>query len=248
MYPVNARAMPGGVIEVPLIKKDGDFKLDVDGIIKNAQKLIFLCNPNNPTGTAFPHDEIARICRETEGRSVVLLDETYAEFSAQGSFTPRIKDHPNLIILRTLSKSYSMAGMRMGCFLCADTEFIELARSKALDAYPLPHDSIKAALKVMEPDTQKIARENIKKLLAEKDRLVAAFKQSPNTIHIYPSDVNFFLVELKDAKGFLNYCAQHKIILRDFSTKPLTENCLRISAGTPAQNDRLIALINQFGQ
>lgn len=250
MYPVDARALPADVIDVPLLKKDGTFSLDVDGIISAAKKpetkLVFLCNPNNPTATSFPHAAIEKICHETEGHAVVLLDETYAEFSAQGDFVARMKNHPNLIILRTLSKSYSMAGMRMGCLLCNDTGFINLVRSKCLDAYPLPHASIDAALTVMSPELQKIAHANIKTLLAEKDRLCAAFAASPHTVHVYPSDTNFFLVEIKNAKGFLDHCAAHKIILRDFSTKPGTENCLRISTGTKEQNDQLIKLLSGF--
>ena len=174
------------------------------------------------------------------------LDETYAEFSAQGSLVPKLKDHPNLIILRTLSKSYAMAGMRMGVFLSGDEDFIRFVRSKGLDAYPLPVASVNAALKVMEPEMLALARENIKKLLAEKERLVAGFKESPKVRYVYPSDANFFLVEMEDAKGFLDLCAKHKIILRDFSTKPLTEGCLRISAGKPVENDRVLELLREF--
>lgn len=252
MYPVDARAMPAAVVEVPLRREQGTFALDVAGIvnaskkISNHVKLIFICSPNNPTGTSFPHADIEKICRETLGRSVVILDETYAEFSAQGSLAPKLEDHPNLIILRTLSKSYAMAGMRMGTFLSDDADFIKFVRSKCLDAYPLPVASINAALKVMAPENVKAARANIEALLAEKDRLAAAFSQSTLTVHVYPSDANFFLVEMKDAKGFLDFCAERKIILRDFSSKPLTENCLRISAGTSEQNDRLLELLKSF--
>lgn len=251
MYQVDARAMPANVIEVPLKKNNGAYALDVDGMIaaakKPATKLVFICNPNNPTANSFQHTDIEKICRETKDDAVILLDETYAEFTVQGSLAGKLAQYPNLIILRTLSKSYSMAGMRMGTMLCDDKDVIKLARSKALDAYPLPRASIEAALKVMTPELQAQAKKNIQILLSERDRLIAAFKKSPITIHVYPSDTNFFLVELKDTKGFLEYCAMQKIILRDFSTKPLTENCLRISVGTPEQNDQLLALLNKFG-
>lgn len=250
MYPVNARTMPAEVIEVPLLKKNGDFALDIEGLIAAAKtpaaKLLYICNPNNPTATSFPHADIERICRETEGHAAIILDETYAEFSKQGSMAGKLTQHPNLIILRTLSKSYSMAGMRMGSLLCADEEFIKLVRSKCLDAYPLPVASINAAMHVFSEAVQKIARKNIETLLNEKNRLIAGFRTSPLTAHIYPSDTNFFFVELTDAKGFLDYCAKNNVILRDFSTKPMTENCLRISAGTPEQNDQLLELLKKF--
>ena len=140
----------------------------------------------------------------------------------------------------------SMAGMRMGTFLSADAEFIKFCRSKCLDAYPLPKASVDAALAVTTQAMQEIAKKNIKTLIAERERLQTAFTKSKLTVYVYPSDTNYFLVELKDAKGFLDYCAKHKIILRDFSTKKLTENCLRISSGTPEQNDLLLKLLSQF--
>lgn len=252
MYGVDARAMPADVVEVPLVKTDGTYALDKKAILstvyKPAQKIkiIYLCSPNNPTGTSFPHKDIEELCTETEGEAVVVLDETYAEFSAQGSLAGKLKDLPNLIILRTLSKSYAFAGMRMGCFLCGDPEFVALVKTKCLDAYPLPRASIEAAFHVLSPEISAIAKDNIKKILAERDRVIAAFKASPHVIHIYPSDANFFLVEMKNAKGFWDFAKAHNIILRDFSSKPGTEKCLRISIGLPDHNDALIRLLEEF--
>ena len=252
MYPVDALAMPARVIDVPLIMENGNFKLNSDGLIAAGQdkatKLVFICNPNNPTATSFPHEQIHAICRALEGHAVILLDETYTEFSTHGSMTSDLAAHPNLIILRTLSKSYAMAGMRMGSMLCADENFINLVRTKCLDAYPLPRASIEAALKVMAPDNIARAHKNITTLNTERARLMRAFENSPHVIHVYPSDANFFLVQMHDPAGFLNFCKQNKIILRDFSSKPLTEGCLRISAGTPEQNDQLIGLLHAFAR
>ncbi|MGQ0527690.1 MAG: histidinol-phosphate transaminase [Alphaproteobacteria bacterium] len=250
IYSVDAKAMPADVVEVPLIKENGTYKLDTHSMIEAAKnksvKLVHICSPNNPTGTSFPHAEILTICKETKNHAVIALDETYAEFSKQGSLTGELKNHPNLIILRTLSKSYAMAGMRMGSLLCGDEDFIALVRSKCLDAYPLPVASVNAALRVTGPNIQKIAQANIQKLLAEKDRLAARFKQSPAVTRVYPSDTNFFFVEMKDAHGFWTFCKQNNIILRDFSNKKLTENCLRISPGLPEENDKLMKLLEQF--
>ena len=139
MYGVNANATPAELIEVPLLTGHGTFRLDKEGIIKAAYnpqhsvKLVYICSPNNPTAGSFDHDDIAEIINELEGQCIVILDETYAEFSKAGSMTGELENHPNLIILRTLSKSYSMAGMRMGCFISADTEFVALAKAKAME-------------------------------------------------------------------------------------------------------------------
>jgi histidinol-phosphate aminotransferase len=252
MYPVDARAMPADVIEVPLIRKDGTFKLDSENIIKAVRnsggrvKLVFICSPNNPTGNAFDPAEIERLCKTLEGQAIVLLDETYAEFSTQGSMTSRLPDLPNMVILRTLSKSYAFAGMRMGCLLSGDTDFIALVRSKCLDAYPLPKASIEAALKIMTPEMLTLAAENRKKLLAERDRLHAGFESCPLVRRIYPSDANFLFIEMEKAGAFVSFCAERKIILRDFSSKPGTENCIRISPGLPHENNLLLRLLRDF--
>ncbi|MGB4107853.1 MAG: aminotransferase class I/II-fold pyridoxal phosphate-dependent enzyme [Alphaproteobacteria bacterium] len=251
IYIVNAQAMPAAhVIKVPLLKKNGTFELDTDGIIaaakKDKPKLVYLCSPNNPTATPFSHTEILKIIHALKDTSIVILDETYAEFSKQGSLTGELPNHANLIILRTLSKSYALAGQRMGCFLSGDEDFIRFVRSKCLDIYPIPLGPLNAALHVMDPLIQKIARENIRKLLAEKDYLAEGFSKSPLVRHIFPSDANFFLAEMTDAAGFYKYCWDNDIILRDFSTKKLTENCIRISTGTREQNDKLLKLLEQY--
>ena len=252
MYGVDAKAMPGEVVEIPLIKEAGTFKLDTDAIIKacyNPQrrvKMVYVCSPNNPTGNSFDHAEISKLCEELEGQSIVILDETYAEFSAQGSMTDKLAAHPNLIILRTLSKSYSMAGMRMGCFLCADEDFINLVKAKALDAYPLPHASVDAAIHVMSPEILPMAKANIDRLIEERLRVEVALQASDKITHVYQSDANFLLVEMENAAQFIKFCADNNVILRDFSSKPLTENCIRISIGTPEQNDLVLKLLEEF--
>jgi histidinol-phosphate aminotransferase len=263
MYGVNAKTMPANVVEVPLIRTNGTFDLDYEGILnltlshgereasgsergEGRIKMVYICSPNNPSGTSFDHEKIFELTEKLAGHAIIILDETYAEFSTQGSMSADLAALPNLIILRTLSKSYAFAGMRMGCFLNGDPEFIALVKAKCLDAYPLPIASIEAAFHVLSPEISAIAAENRTKLLAERDRVIAAFKTSPHVVHIYPTDANFFLVEMKDAARFHKFAQDNNVILRDFSTKPGTENCLRISIGLPSENDVLIRLLGKF--
>ncbi len=250
MYAVDAKSMPCNVVDVPLLKDAGTFALDSKGIMEAAKdkgvKIVFICSPNNPTGTSFLHDEIAEICDVLEGEAVVVLDETYAEFTDVGSMVEDLESTPNLIILRTLSKSYSFAGMRMGCILCGDDDFMSLLRSKVMDAYPLPRLSIEAAFHVLSPEVREIAQENINKLLDERVRMEKALDQSDQIVHVYPSDANFLLIEMKDAKGFCDFAAENNVIIRDFSFKAGTENCLRLSIGTPEQNDLVLDLLQEF--
>lgn len=252
MYAVDATAMPAGVIDVPLVKENGTFILDHDTIIKKATdpdlnvKLVFLCSPNNPTGNSLSHETISELCEALEGHAVVILDETYAEFSDAGSMCADLESTPNLIILRTLSKSYSFAGMRMGSLICADEDFISLVKTKAMDAYPLPRMSIEAAFHVLSPEIKAIAQENIQKILAERRRMEKALAQSDYVVYLYPSDANFILFEMTHAKEFCDFARKNNVILRDFSSKKGTENCLRISIGLPEENDMVLDLLNRF--
>lgn len=252
IYSVDAHTVPTQVIEVPLLKENTNYSLDIDGIIrevKNAEnnvKIVFLCSPNNPTGTSFPHEQIWDLCDALEEHAVVVLDETYAEFSKNGSLVKDLEEIPNLIILRTLSKSFAFAGMRIGCFLSADTEFIKLVRSKALETYPLTRLSIEAAYYVLSPETNALAKENIQKILVERDKLCSEIKKSSHVMNVYPSDANFLLVEMNNAKSFYEFALNNNIVLRDFSSKKGTENCLRISIGKPEENELLLRLFKEF--
>ncbi len=252
IYGVYTGTLPCETLGVPLIKKDVDFTLDHENIIATAKnpdnnvKLVFLCSPNNPTGTSFSHDVIAEICDKLEGYAVIVLDEAYAEFSEQGSMAEDLQSTPNLIILRTLSKAYALAGMRMGCLLCADTDFIDMVKTKVIETYPLPRLSIEAAFHAISPEIQKITKENIAKVVEERVRLEKALSKSPQITHIYPSDANFLLIEMKDARGFCNFAEENNVVIRDFSSKPGSENCLRLTIGTPEENDIVLELLEKF--
>jgi len=210
-------------------------------------KIVYLCSPNNPSGTSFNHETISEICEALEGHAIVVLDETYAEFAEQGSMAEDLDSTPNLIILRTLSKSYALAGMRMGSMLCGDEDFVALIKAKALDAYPLPQLSIEAAFHVLSPEIRAQAQENIRKLIAERKRMQEALPKASALIqHIYPSDANFLLVEMERAAEFHTFCEENGVILRNFTDKPGTENCLRLSIGLPEENERVLDLLRRF--
>ncbi len=252
IYGVYTGTLPCGTLDVPLIKEDGTFILDHESIIAEAKnpendvKLVFLCSPNNPSGTSFSHDIIAEICDELEGHAVIVLDEAYAEFSENGSFIDDLASTPNLIILRTLSKAYALAGMRMGCMLCADTDFIDLVKTKIMETYPLPQLSIEAAFHVLSPEMQTIAKENITKVIKERKRMEEALSASAQVVHIYSSDANFLLVEMKDTQGFCAFAEENNVIIRDFSSKAGSENCLRLSIGATEENDLVLELLEKF--
>lgn len=254
MYAVNATASPVKIHNVPLLRVGNSFALDKAAIITAAQnpdnhiKMVYLCSPNNPTGGAFPPADLLEIIKALKGHCVVVLDEAYAEFLPEGGLTHLLKDHPHLIILRTLSKAYGLAGVRMGAVLCHDPDFIQVLVSKVMDAYPLPRPSIEAALIALAPENAQAAKDNMAKALAERDRLRDFFKTVPFVTKIYDSAANFLMIEIQEgnASAVVKYCANHGFLIRDFSTKSETANCIRIAPALPEQNDKFMEVFAAF--
>jgi histidinol-phosphate aminotransferase len=240
------------VISVPLLKEEGTFKLDVAGIKKALNnknktiKMIYITNPNNPTGNCFEGDDILDVIKAAKDKAAVILDETYAEFKPDQSLTSRLKDFPNLIILRTLSKSFALAGMRLGAILSGQKDLMDTIRTKVMEVYPIPVASVKAGLHVLSDDIMSIAQGNIQKLIDERKRMEAFLKGIKGVRHVYPSDANFLLVEMDRANDFHAYAQDRKVILRNFANKPDTKNCLRISIGMPDHNDLVMTMIKDF--
>lgn len=246
VYAIDAGALPCGVVDVPLKHSDGDFTLDYEGICAALSdvKLVFLCSPNNPTGTSFAADMLQDICRQALGHAAVVVDETYIEFSENDSLAGVMAEHPNLIVLRTLSKSYALASARMGCMMTQDKDFIQTVIAKGLDVYPIPRPSTEAALKAI---AQKdLAHQNIQKILKARDEMIPRLRAQPLVSHIYPSDANFVLLKMKNAAEFCTFAAEKGVYIRDFSAKTETKGCIRLSIGTPYENELVLNLLDEF--
>ena len=144
MYGVNASAMPCRKLEVPLTREGNSYTLNKQAIIAAATdeaqnvKLVYICSPNNPTANSFDHAEIAEIIKALEGHAIVILDETYAEFAEQGSMAKRLEEFPNLIILRTLSKSYALGGPAFGQLFMRRRRLCRTRQSQSARCLPYP--------------------------------------------------------------------------------------------------------------
>lgn len=258
MYGAAADTIPARTEQTPMLRRGGSFHIDAQAIIDTAKgearniKAVFLCSPNNPTGGAIDEADIKRICTELEGHAAVILDEAYIEFAAVSnpnirSATEYMHEHGNLIILRTLSKTYSLAGGRIGALICHDTSFIDLLRSTLLDAYPLPTPSVNAAIAALSQG--EAVQRNISDMLAQRDILHAALSQMGFVQRIYHSDANFLLVQTRspeDADSWVQHCASHGYILRNFAHKEMLEGCARLSPGTQEQNARFIEICREY--
>ncbi|MFN3700462.1 MAG: histidinol-phosphate transaminase [Alphaproteobacteria bacterium] len=255
VYRVYGNAMPARrIIETPLTQTGGTFHLDCAAIETALNqpdqriKLIFLTNPNNPTGTLFPRSDILEIIRMSAGKAIVVLDETYAEFAPECSLTADLdKDgFEHVIILRTLSKSFSLAGMRVGAILTGAAALTHILQTKVMEIYPIPTASIKAALHVLSSDIRAQALENIQTLITERKNMEAFLATLENVRAVYPSAVNFLLIEMARAAEFIQFAKAQNVIIRDFSAAPDTKDCIRLSIGTPEQNRIVMRLFEEF--
>jgi len=240
MYSVAARIQGAEVITVPL-KADAGFALDERAVLEKCTpdvKLVFLCSPNNPTGTLLSEDSIIGLTRALEGRAIVVVDEAYIEFSGARSLARKIGEFPQLAVLRTLSKAYALAGARLGT-LIADPEVVALLR-KVIPPYAIAQLSMEAVLKVLDPAQLAISNARLASIVAERDRMLAAFPKLPNVTRVWPSAANFVLVEFEDVPLALSRSRGARLLIRDVRGYPGLGRCLRITVGTPEQNNRLL--------
>jgi len=203
-------------------------------------KLLFICSPNNPTGNAFPQEELAAVIRAFPG--ITVVDEAYADFSAKGSLLPRLAEFPRLVILQTLSKAYGLAGLRLGMAF-ADAQII-----RTFDQVKYPYNINQPAQELALAALDHPATEHIAEILAEREALARVLTGLPFVQKVYPSDANFLLVKVDDPKAVYDYLLESGIIVRDRSRVRQCEGALRITIGTPAENRRLIASLQSYSQ
>ena len=238
MYAVAARIQGAAVREVPLRAANG-FALDADAVLAACDantRIVFLCSPNNPTGNAMEPAAIEKLLQQLAGRALVAVDEAYIEFSGDRSLTQDLARYPHLVVLRTLSKAFGLAGARVGS-LIASPEIVSLL-AKVIPPYSIPQLTIEAVLATLAPPQLAIQRERVAQVRAERDRLRAALAAAPGVVRVWPSVANFLLVDFAAPEKVLAAARGARLLIRDM--RNVSPQSLRISVGTPEQNDRLI--------
>lgn len=236
MYKVAATIQGAETIEVPLSKEEG-FALDVNALLSAWQpsiKLVFLCSPNNPTGNVLSKSDILSLCRSLDKKSIIVIDEAYIEFSDGESFTHYIDEYPNLVILRTLSKAYGLAGVRCGVTI-ANAEMISLLK-KIIAPYPIPDPVTEIICQQL---NAKMTKNAIDTILHEKEKLAEFLETLPSIKKVWKSQTNYLLIEAVNANSMMNSCLQQGIVLRNRSNEYGLENCIRITIGSPSENELL---------
>ena len=239
IYSLFTRLMGGKAIEVPLGE---DFKFDYDEFIKAVEtqeaKVIFICSPNNPTGGIISREEIIGILDKAE--SIVVLDEAYIEFD-ENSFFDLIEKYPNLVVLRTLSKAYGLAGARVGYGL-ASKELMDILY-KVKPVYNVSSISQLAAKVIIEEE--EYVNKVIAEIKEERDKMIDEFKTMEN-IKVYDSHANFILFKVEDSKKVFDYLVDKGLLVRYFGKEGPLANHLRTAVGTKEDNARLIQALKDL--
>ncbi|WP_282067729.1 histidinol-phosphate transaminase [Olleya namhaensis] len=233
MYNVSANINNIEVIEQPLIN---DFQINLNQLQPYLDfedvKIIFICSPNNPTGNILNPDDIEYILENFNG--IVIVDEAYIDFSAQASFIKNIDKYDNLIVSQTFSKAWGLAGVRVGVAYASQAIITLYNHVKPpYNVSTLNQEAVLKSLNNLEEVTQ-----NIETILEERTKLKEALSKLAIVKKIYPTDANFLLVEVEDANKTYQYLIEQKVIIRNRNTQ--VKNCIRITVGTPEENNTLI--------
>ena len=243
MYVVAAGIQNARVVSVPLVREK-DFALDADAVLKAITpevKIVFLCSPNNPTGNLLERAAVLKIVRSLAGKAVVAVDEAYVDFSGVPSLAGEIAANPNLIVLRTLSKAFGLAGARVGTTI-ADPAVIAVLQ-KVIAPYPVPAPVLLAALAALTPAGLEAARASVAGIVTERTRLAAALAKLPAVKRVWPSDTNYILIEVADSARVMAAGRAAGIIWRDRSKD--VSNTIRLTVGTAEENNSTLEVLSR---
>ena len=240
MYQVAAEINDVEYKKVPLTDT---FDLDAETLLQTCNentKLIYLCSPNNPTGNSLSQKAIIEILSKFSG--IVIIDEAYIDFSKQPSFLEKLENHPNLVVFQTFSKAWGSAGIRLGMAFASEEIITTLNKIK----YPYNVNILtqKKALEML--DKSQTVQKWIETLLEERTQLVGKLKQIPYVQKIYPTDANFVLVKVPDANHLYHYLVNKGVVVRNRNTVTMCAGCLRITVGTPQENNILVDALKQY--
>ncbi len=234
MYEVSANINDIEIRKAPLLD---DFQLDLvhlENLVDETTKIIWICSPNNPTGNSFYREDIETVLNNFPG--LVVIDEAYINFARQKSFVQELAEYPNLVVLQTFSKAWGLAGLRVGMAF-ASTEIIHL-----LDKVKPPYNISQSTQELLSKALEEVGQVNdmIRELVAMRDALAEVLQHIPDVEKVYPSDANFILIKIKEARKVYKDLLAKGIVVRDRSNVVLCDDCLRITVGTEKENTLLV--------
>lgn len=242
MYEVSASINDVEVRKVPLT---ADFQLRPEKILDKVDKhtkIIFICSPNNPSGNKVKREDILHILKEFKG--IVVVDEAYIDFSDEPSFIYELKEHKNLLVMQTFSKAWGLASLRLGMAFASKDLIKILNRIKPpYNISGLTQETVLAAM-----DKYDKVKAMTQEILQERELLKSKLEALDFVHKIHPSDANFLLVKMPNANLVYDELIDQKVIVRNRSKVILCEDCLRITVGKRAENDRLVEALCEIFQ
>jgi len=242
MYEVSAHINDVEVRRATLLD---DFQLDLvhlENLVDENTKIIWICSPNNPTANSMNRQDVEIILNNFHG--LVVVDEAYINFSRHRSFIQELSDYPNLVVMQTMSKAWGLAGLRLG--MAFASEAIIDIYNKVKPPYNIGQATQELVLKALEEMEQ--VNDMIRALVTMREEMSSRLSALPVVKKIYPSDANFLLVKVADAKAVYQYLLGKGIVVRDRSRVELCEGCLRITVGTESENHQLLEALAQYGR
>jgi len=240
MYAIDAEATGTAVASIP--RRD-DFSIDEAAVLSRVAEgdidIVVIANPNNPTGNLCDEGFLIDLLNATD--AIVLVDEAYFEFSRH-TMRPHMMRHPNLVLLRTFSKAFSMAGLRVG-YLLGDAELVR-ELMKVRQPYSVDSFSQWVARAVFKD--RMVFEQGIRDIIRGRDQLLHGLSMFPE-ITVYPSEANFVLFRIAHAAAFWRDLLHgHSVLIRDFSRAPGLEGCLRVTVGTPEEIERFLKGVEEI--
>lgn len=243
MYAVSAETCGIALKTVPLT---ANFQLNLPEIERNLTgvKVLFVCSPNNPTGTLVNRTDLLALLEMTRNKAIVVVDEAYIEFCPQATMVTELNNYPHLAIIRTLSKAFALAGLRCG-FTLANKDLIEVLQ-KVIAPYPLPVPVADLAAQALQPTGVQAMQQRVQEILQNRTALEADLRSLPCVENLFQSDGNYLLVKFKDGQKIFKALWDQGIILRNQHSALMLANCIRITIGTAEENRRVVEAIRKI--
>lgn len=244
MYRISAQVQGAEVVAVE--RDPGSLAMDVSATEQALRedgriRLVFLTSPNNPTGDLLARDDLLRLLEACDEQALLVLDEAYIEFCSAESAADLVAQHPQLVVLRTLSKAWASAGLRCGAVI-ADPAVINLL-GRVMAPYPLSAPAIDAALTVTSQGCRERQADMLAELAEEKLRLLTFLDSLPGIRDTWPGEANFVLIRVDDGTALVRHCAGAGVRIRDFSNQRLLSGCVRLTVGNRADMEQLEAAL-----
>jgi len=242
MYSVSAETIG---VECRTVQAIDGWQLDLPAIAEKLDgvKVVFVCSPNNPTGQLINPQDIRVLLEMTRGKAIVVADEAYIEFCPQATLAAWLDEYPNLVVLRTLSKAFALAGLRCG-FTLANEEIIGLLL-KVIAPYPLSTPVADIAAQALSPQGIVAMRERVAEILVNRQFLVSELKKVACVEAVFDSETNYVLARITTSSAVFKSLWDQGIILRDQNKQPTLSNCLRVTVGTREECQRVIDALQE---